>query len=95
MNTPRLESVHFLRRFRETDTRVVLVGSMAAVTLGVPYRTQDIGFCYYTAEGNRARLITAAGTAQVALATDVPVRIVYMYQLVHHPSCHSVTPMLR
>jgi hypothetical protein len=59
MNEPQLDTAAFLRRFSETGTRVVLIGGMAAVTLGVPYLTQDIDFCYDPAPENGARLVEA------------------------------------
>ena len=59
MNTPQLDTFQFLRRLHETGTRVVLIGGMAAVALGVSYVTQDVDFCYDTDSENRARLVEA------------------------------------
>jgi hypothetical protein len=59
MNAPQLDTVRVLRGFGETGARVVLIGGMAAVTLGIPYLTQDIDFCYDTAPENHAKLIVA------------------------------------
>ncbi len=59
MNTPKLDTFQFLRRFRETGARVVLIGGMAAVAMGVPFVTQDVDFCYDSDSENRARLVDA------------------------------------
>lgn len=59
MNDAELDVARFLRRFDGTGTRVVLIGGMAAVTLGVPYLTRDIDFCYDSALDNCTLLLEA------------------------------------
>ncbi len=70
MNEPYLDTAGFLRRFSETDTRVVLIGGMAAIAQGVPYVTQDIDFCYDDSAENRARLIEALQSLQPRLRVE-------------------------
>jgi hypothetical protein len=70
MTDPQLDTAAFLRRFNETSTRVVLIGGMAAVTLGVPYLTQDVDFCYDPAPENRTRLVEALRPLQPRLRVE-------------------------
>ncbi len=66
MNEPRLDTTRLLRCFQEARVRVVLIGGMAAVALGIPYMTQDIDVCYDSAPENRLRLIEALARGRVA-----------------------------
>lgn len=59
MSEPQLDAAGILHRFRERNVRVVLIGGMAAVALGVPYLTQDIDVCYEASAENYARLVEA------------------------------------
>jgi len=59
MNEPRLDTTRLLRCFQETGARVVLIGGMAAVALGIPYMTQDIDVCYDSTPESQLRLIEA------------------------------------
>ncbi len=70
MNEPRLDTALFLRRFVETECRVVLIGGMAAVALGIPYLTQDIDFCFDTLPENLPRLIEALAPLQPRLRVE-------------------------
>ena len=67
MSDAHLDTAQFLRRFGETGTRVVLIGGMAAITLGVAYVTQDIDFCYDISPANRVRLLEALAPLQPRL----------------------------
>jgi hypothetical protein len=70
MNEPLPNTARFLSRFLQTGARVVLVGGVAAVALGVPYLTQDIDFCYDTNPDNRARLLEALAPLQPRLRVE-------------------------
>jgi predicted nucleotidyltransferase len=70
VNQPGLDTARFLRRFRDAGARVVLIGGMAAVALGVPYLTQDIDFCYDPAPENRPRLVEALAPLQPRLRVE-------------------------
>ena len=70
MSEPQLNTAAFLRRFRETETRVVLIGGMAAIAQGVPYVTQDIDFCYDNSPDNCSRLIEALASLQPRLRVE-------------------------
>jgi predicted nucleotidyltransferase len=67
MQEPGLDTAAILRRLREADAHVVLIGGMAAIAQGVPYLTQDIDFCYDTTAENRSRLIEALAPLQPRL----------------------------
>ena len=45
-----------LRRLAEEQVEFVIIGGFAAVSLGVPYVTQDIDLCYNPESANIARL---------------------------------------
>lgn len=70
MNQPGLDTARFLRCFQDAGARVVLIGGMAAVALGVPYLTQDIDFCYDPDPENRPRLIVALAPLQPRLRVE-------------------------
>ena len=70
MSEAHLDTAQFLRRFGETCTRVVLIGGMAAITMGIAYVTQDTDFCYDASPAKRVRLLEALAPLQPHLRVE-------------------------